>query len=323
MSGYRTLHRETVETTAIWNVTTSPLLIGGSSSNSSSSHKKKQQQQSGQYRVWTASADGGLRSYRVREKSMKNDDDPAGSLDASALSMTCSHRFVGTTGGTEATTATALGCTQVCVARNYVGEDDMAGDLLVSSLDMAGRVRLWKLSEDEDEDKAGSNDTTGTSNNKPKTVRAENEFRIEDATGTVLMMCPPRWMGPGKDVSVAVACLDGTVAQIATGWVTPSRKLDGDGDGNDDGTTVSKATSPPGTLLDRWGSRGSSIALSIASHPVVRGVVAIGRQDGILDTIPIATMISSTSSTQYSTLSTLEYSTRVPGTSTRVVAPPS
>ena len=277
MSGYRTLHRENVESTAIWNVATSPLLI-------SSSSNQKQQRRSGHYRVWTASADGCVRSYHVQEKSMHDKQDDA-ALDASALSMTCSHVFVGTDGHAPTTTAAAaaaLGCTQVCLARNYVGDDDAAGDLIVASLDMAGTVRLGKLSEDEDGSSSSSDSSSTASSGEPKQIRAAHEFQVENATGTVLMVCPPRWTGPGKDVSVAVACLDGTVAQVATGWLTPQKLAETSNDGS---SSKAKEATPAGTVLDRWGSRGSSIALSMTSHPVATGVVAIGRQDGQLDTI--------------------------------------
>lgn len=278
MSGYRTLHREDVESTAIWNVATSPMLI----SSSISSQKK---QHSGQYRVWTASADGLVRSYRLREKSMqdKQGNDADDVLEASALSMTCSHVLAGAN-GTAAGATTALGCTQVSVARNYVGEDDAAGDLIVASLDMTGTVRLWNIPEDED----GAAANKSNSSDPSKTLKADHEFKVENATGTVMMICPPRWTGPGKDVSVAVTCLDGTIAQVTTGWLTPSR-LD---DTNSSGGDKAKQPTPAGTVIDCWGSREYSIALSIASHPLAPGI-AIGRQDGLLDTIPITAMTNS------------------------------
>ena len=209
-------------------------------------------------------------------------------LDASALSMTCSHVLTGADGNTAGAT-TALGCTQVCVARNYVGEDDAAGDLIVASLDMAGTVRLWNIPEDEDGATADTNNSSETASSQPKTLKADHEFKVENATGTLMMICPPRWTGPGKDVSVAVTCLDGTIVQVATGWLTPSR-LDGTANSGDD--KAKKQPTPAGTVIDRWGSRGSSIALSIASHPMASGI-AVGRQDGLLDTIPITTMSNS------------------------------
>jgi len=298
MSGYRILHRETVagsSGSAIWSVATSSLLVSSSSSNNNNNNNNQQaKRMSGQqYRIWTASADGLVRSYRVKEKSMHDKQDDV-TLDASALTLTCSHVLLGqsqsaeapppfatddTAAAAAATTAaapavTALGSTQVCVGRNYCGEDNDAGDLIVASLDMAGIVRLWKIDEKEDE---SNNITTEADDvNAPKQLKAVHEFQVENATGTVLMLCPPRWTGPGRDVTVAVPCLDGTIAVVATGWLTPSKLADD-----------SKPTeaSPAGTVLDRWGSRGSAIVLSMTSHPTAPGVVAMGRQNGVLDTL--------------------------------------
>jgi len=275
MSGYRNLHREQLESCAIWNVTTSNLLLSSATSSSGSGGLG--------YRIWTASADGTVRSYLAKEKSLE-DTANAAVLDASNLSMTLTHHFVGQSSSSsgeetkvadnEATTGMAsLGCTRVCVARNYAGEDESAGDLIVASLEMTGIVRLWLLPENEDNQVA----TSDLSETMPNVLRPEQEFAVENATGTGMLLCPPRWTGPGMDVSVAVCCLDGTVAQVSTGILTPQRLVDASN------SKDAKEATPAGTVLDRWGSRGSSIPMSIAWHPQAKGVCAVGRQNGQLD----------------------------------------
>ncbi|CAB9517625.1 WD domain, G-beta repeat [Seminavis robusta] len=254
MSGYRNLHREQIESTAIWDVATSPLLLSTT-------------KRDGCYRIWTASADGLVRLYYVHEKTVE-EKQQSSVLDASALSMTCTHILLGSTQKPQQAGISALGCTTVCAERNYVGEDDTAGDLVVASLGMSGVVRIWSFSENADADVV-------LSDNQPqKEVKCLQEFTVENATGTVMMICPPRvWTTAGTtDLCVAVACLDGTVAQVATGIATPSRVPD----------QKEKEPTAAGTVLDRRGSQGSAVPLSIASHPKAP-VVAVGRQDGQID----------------------------------------
>lgn len=264
MSGYRNLHREQIESTAIWDVATSPFLT------------KRAAIQNG-HRIWTASADGLVRSYRLEEKSLE-EKQQSSVLDASALTVTCSHVLLGKSQTDSSSNATALGCTQVCVARNYVGQDDAAGDLVVASLEMSGIVRIWSFSETLDADLSSS--TTTTDKHKHKQVPCLQEFPVDNATGTVMMLCPPNvWTTTtttsGHDLCVAVACLDGTIAQLATGIATPSSRIDPQ-------QQPTQEPTPAGTLLDRWGSQGSAIPLSMVSHPSIP-VVAVGRQNGQLD----------------------------------------
>lgn len=255
MSGYRNLHREQIESTAIWNTATTPLLT-----------KSKVPG----YRIWTASADGLVRAYHVQEKSLQDKQDTV--LDASALAMRCTHILLGNSQTTQAALAssTTLGCTRVSVMRNYAGEDEMAGDLVVASLEMSGKVRIWVFPETEDDDLGGEPGDTS-----PKEIQAFREFLVENATGTVMTLCTPRLVGPG-DVSVAVGCLDGTIAQVATGFMTPQN------------IETNKTNEPKeaGTILDRWGSRGSAVPFSIASHPSAP-VWAVGRQNGQLDILTL------------------------------------
>eukprot|EP00980_Cylindrotheca_fusiformis_P000710 scaffold168_cov124-Cylindrotheca_fusiformis.AAC.10 len=208
-----------------------------------------------QWRIFTACGDGLVRGYLVQEKSMETDV-----LDASACTCHPTHVFLGQ--GQEATTTpTALGCTQVRVARNYVGDDDMAGDLLVVSMDLAGKVRIWKLPEDMD-NKDESSSSTEVAN-----LVAVSEFTVDAATGTCVRILPPKVSGVG-DVCIAVALLNGTVACIATGIATPKAKKD---------------PTEAGTILEVL-SKPGAIAMSMAWHPSEK-YLAIGRQDGLVDIV--------------------------------------
>lgn len=258
MSGYRTIHRERIlaEDTAIWSV--QMILSSGGSC----------------WRIFCASSDGYLRVYAVTEKKQQRrpggggggpqsaaaataakDNDDA--LDASALQIQCTHTLLGSTqppqptasssaaDQTLATTTSLLGCTQVSIVRNYMGQDDTAGDLIVASLDLGGTVRLWSF----DQSFFGEEDTTPTTrstdddNNNgeykqpppKKVVRCKSEFVINQATGTTLALASPRIMTTttttttnqrkSKDnnsaavvaIVMAVGCLDGTIALISTG----------------------------------------------------------------------------------------------------------
>lgn len=243
MSGYRSLHRETVGSYPIWNTATSPVL-------------GKSKAQAPKWRIFTACGDGLVRAYLVQEKSLETQKDV---LDASACTCRATHVLLGK--GQEAHQTTALGCTQVEVARNYVGDDDMAGDLLVVSMDLAGKVRIWQLPEDMDKNPPLSEST------EVSLLSAVSEFTVENATGTCMKIVPPLVSGLG-DVYLAVACLDGTVACVATGIATP------------------KATKDPteaGTVVETW-SKPGAIAMSLAWHPTKKHL-AIGRQDGLVEIV--------------------------------------
>ena len=243
MSGYRSIHREKVIDMAIWSVEATDLLLTSSSKPVVPTTTTELS-----WRIWAACADGLVRSYVVMEASIDSKKD---SLDASALKLICTH---------ELGEKSLLGCTRVSCERNYVGSDDRAGDLIVASLELAGKVRIWKLSEDMDQGK--QHDGLNTMKMKPLA-----EFQVENATGSTFKICPPRSSGVG-DVTLTVGLLDGTIAIVATGLVTPKS---------------TKAASTAGTILDSWGSSGSSVPLSLAWHPKESLCLAVGRQDGIID----------------------------------------
>jgi WD40 repeat protein len=251
MSGYRSLHRESVGSYPIWQIATSPVLTKTTKPNKAPS-----------WRVWTACGDGLVRGYLVQEKTLETQKDV---LDASACTFVCTHVLLGQSQELDdASSSMALGYSQIRLARNYVGDDDMAGDLLVVAMDLSGAIRIWSLPEDMDEEIVNG-DQSSPSPTEPTPLKADQEFLVPNATGTCVQICPPKVSGVG-DVSIAVACLDGTVAVVATGISTP------------------KATKDPtevGTVMDVWSKTGS-IAMSGDWHPSKRNL-AIGRQDGLVE----------------------------------------
>lgn len=307
MSGYRNLHRQQVllaavassksdenpsnETTLkatpsssssacpIWHVQTTSRLL----SHQPSSLLQRGASSSPSWRIWTAAGDGLVRTYLVQEKSLdsKQDNDV---LDASALQLTCTHVLLGegqdspANGVSSATTTTAahtvLGCTRVSLVRNYVGEDENAGQMLVASMEMAGRIRIWQL-DALDDDHVDKKDSPSNSSS-PRSIKSTHEFVASQATGTTLLWCPPRLFGNGP-VLLATACLDGTIAFIASGCSTPATA---------NTTTTAASTSKkelvPGTVVATAGSSGTSLAMSLVFSPTDKMLVA-GRQDGSVD----------------------------------------
>ena len=239
MSGYRSLHRVNVLKCPIWHVVTSPLLTSKPSRVPA-------------WRVWIASGDGLVRSYLIHEKDLQKDV-----LDASACSCYLTHELLGPNQSADSDAETVLGCTQVRLTRNYVGDDDRAGDLLVVSLELSGIVRVWSLPETMDDESLSSSEAA-----KPQQLQSRHEFKVEDVTGTMLQLCPPRICGIG-DVVMALACLDGTVAVVSTGIATPK---------------ATREPEKPGTVVERWSKIGS-IALCGDWHPSQK-TLAVGRQDG-------------------------------------------
>ena len=237
MSGYRNLHRQQVheDGAPVWQAQPSVSKSGQDCWN-----------------VWTASGDGLARVYRVQEKAASDD------LDASALSLSCSHILLGK--NQVSSKKTILGCTQLSLTRNYVGDDDMAGDWIAASLDLSGRVRVWIVSPD------NLSTTTSTAPESPTQIRCNHEFVTGQTTGTLMAICPPRIAGDGN-VCVALAQLDGTIAMVSTGIATPKAK---------------NSPSEPGTVLETWGN--GTVAMSMAWHPSEHTLV-VGRRNGTVDVL--------------------------------------
>lgn len=257
MSGYRSFHRETLGSFPIWQVASSPLLCTGSSNTANN-------QLGASWRIWVACGDGVVRGYLVVEKTLETQTDST--LDAAACRCTLTHVLLGASQeipsaeNDDDKKLTALGCSQVQVARNYVGDDDKAGDLIVVSSDLAGNIRIWVLPEDMD------NDLDPSSLGEPSTPEIAQEFTVANATGTCIKVIPPNTSGV-SDVLVAVPCLDGTIALVATGLSTPKSKND---------------PTAAGVVVERWSKAASSIALSGAWNPTKKSL-AVGRQDGLVE----------------------------------------
>jgi len=272
MSGYRSIHRENLGSFPIWQVASNPVLTTGSNTNHGGST----------WRIWIACGDGVVRGYLVVEKSLATQKD---ALDAAACNVILTHVLLGASqnrpSAEQADEMCCLGCSQVQVARNYTGDDDAAGSLIVVSSDLSGKIRIWILPEDMDNELSridfSSGSTPNNTNNnddnndddsadKPASPEIAQEFCVENATGTCVKIMPPNASGVG-DIFLAVPCLDGTIAIVATGLSTP------------------KSTKDPiaaGVIVERWSKATSSVALSGDFHPKKKDF-AVGRQDGLVE----------------------------------------
>jgi len=160
-----------------------------------------------------------------------------------------------------------IGCSQIQVMRNYVGDDDAAGDLVVVSLDLSGKIRIWVFSEDMDDDLLLEIDDFSSTRSSVASPEIAQEFIIENATGTCLKILPPNVSGVG-DILLAVPCLDGTISLVATGLSTPKSTKD---------------ATEAGVIVERWSKNATnSIALSGSFHPKKKSF-AVGRQDGLVE----------------------------------------
>jgi WD40 repeat protein len=262
MSGYRTLHREHVDTSggAVWSVASSPVLRTKQAS--------CDQTGSNRFRSWvTGSTDGLVRGYVVEETGLQSDGGVRGgepALDASAATVTLTHILEGR--DQVPPSGPSIGGARVCTVRNYVGQDAVERNLIIVSLDLVGTLRVWEFDSTMDADLA-----VGHQPSPPRRIRARYEKQLIGACGTSLALRRPPVEGP---VSVAIGMLDGTVAVVSTGLATPK---------------YSGATAPTiGTIVGTRGSKGSAVALCLCWKPASGGAnetLAIGRQDGTVDVI--------------------------------------
>ena len=258
MSGYRSFHRETLGKFPIWSIASSPLLT-----TTSTAHQKLSA-----WRIWVACGDGIVRGYLVNEKSLNTTTSDA--LDAAACNVQLTHILLGANQSKPNTvendddddvSTRCIGCSQVKVVRKYTGDDDTAGDLIIISSDLSGKIRIWTLPEDMDNELSDS-----AASDEPACPEIVQEFSVENATGTCIQIMPPNVSGVG-DILLAVPCLDGTIALVATGVTTP---------------TATRDPTPAGEIVHRWSKATSSIALSEAFSPTQKSLV-IGRQDGLVE----------------------------------------
>jgi WD40 repeat protein len=278
MSGYRSIHREKIGSFPIWQAVCSPVLTKNSASTTTTTSTRAASAEAC-WRVWLACGDGVVRGFLVIEKTLEQKD----TLDAAACNFILTHTLLDAAGTGASSSAqreeeqteekeeaqqdeqnrleevSAIGCSQVQVARNYVGDDDSAGDLVVISSDLLGKIRIWLLSEEIDDElpEIGRISTS---------INADQEFIVENATGTCIKIMPPNVSGVGN-ILLAVPCLDGTIAIVATGLTTPKYPKD---------------PTEAGTIVERWSKAATSIALSGNFHPKKKSF-AVGRQDGLVD----------------------------------------
>lgn len=298
MSGYRSLHREKIGTFPIWHVAcggstlrnarrsaTAGRVCGGAVGGNNDDDT---------WEVVAACGDGIVRIFDIREKRLGGTD----VLDASAASCSLTRLLIGkgqevsgmtttskstrqqqkqdnqtlsddegNSSATPSPSTFAVGTSQVRIIRNYVGEDDSAGDILFVSINMVGKVRVWVLPEDSgNKDKNSDGRGDGDGDVKPMTMYPVQEFVVPNATGTCIWALATITVG---DVQVAVPCLDGSVVLVATGILTPK-------------TPPKQEPSPAGTVLETWSRGTGSIALSGVWHPS-KQLLAIGRQDGLVE----------------------------------------
>lgn len=224
MSGYRSLHRQQIvvpeqqkqeeppqnEPIAIWDIETTCLLLNPSAQRQRNSNRNC-------WRIWIATSDGYIRTYKVHEKTI-NDTASSSSLDASALSLQCTHILKSRTHPNS--DSGLFGCTRITTIRNYIGTDnnDGVGNLIMASIDLIGTIRIWNFDENWD-DTTGNNDKNPME--EPKTIQAMHEFKtVPNATGTmaqlVILASSPNNI-IGDVVMIAVGCLDGTIVFVSTG----------------------------------------------------------------------------------------------------------
>lgn len=234
MSGYRSLHREQVlnENVAIWSCQATPPFSKCTNNNSSETPI---------WRIWTGNSDGTVRTYLAHPPSLGSYDNcnENGSdgrqqpqpLTAAALALPCTHVLTGIKQQIKSSTIldgsniqSVLGCAVVHIIRNYAGEDNHAGEFIVASLEMSGTVRIWKFPEDWDDTNVQQNQPIVVA--KTPCIPCLVEFNVEGATGTTLQVASPRIMQSIQDVVVAVGCLNGTVAIVATGIPVPNATIE-------------------------------------------------------------------------------------------------
>jgi hypothetical protein len=168
------------------------------------------------------------------------------------MALVNTHVLVGPSASSSTSTtprSSALGCTEVCTVRNYVGDDDAAGDLVVLSLDLSGQICIYMFAEnflgaddtviavadDDDEKESLKTPTTATASSNAKSIQCLFQCSVENSTGTTAALAPPRVFTSVAEVVVAVGCLDGTIVIVSTGIATPNAK---------------KEASPAGTIIE-------------------------------------------------------------------------
>ena len=260
MSGYRLIHRERIlgEDIAIWSSALTPLIRRRKAT------RTKNGDEAISWRFWAACSDGLIRVYLVREVSISQKETE---LTASAISFGEDPTHILRPSSEN---SGVLGCTSLSILRNYAGDDDSAGNVIIAGMDLSGTIRIWELDENFDEELYDQG-SKAHSEIPPKV-----ELELQGATGTAVALGPPRTVIPQlKCLIAAVAFQDGTVSLVSTGIAVPNAVQD------------KKYTVPePGTILNSWGA-GSAMACRLVFRPD-HAQLAVSRQDGTVDVIALS-----------------------------------
>lgn len=278
MSGYRTIHRQAntppIEDSAegkslqqpTWSVCFSPC----NQTHVETRNNSKTASPLAPLRLLTSSSDGLIRAFSITDKSSISNQNV---LDASALSMKLEQILLPSSNMTyprpeeEVNLKLSLGSAAVSSIRNYVGEDSKAGEEVSAAIRLDGFISVWTREEQDVYPESDHGKKSDTDIAKPV-----HEFKIQNATGTTLLLLPPQLTGYSRHgVIMMVGCLDGSVAFICTGVGMPDMRK-----GND-----TSKTGEPGSILDKVGS--GSCPMSLAVQPKAFLTFAVGRKNGTVD----------------------------------------
>jgi WD40 repeat protein len=280
MSGYRTIHRHVISSqtadndpaedlestrTPIWSTSLSPC---------NQTHVQTRNSINSQtfapLRLLTSSADGFVRAFSITDKLSGLNKE---ALDASALSMKMEQILLPKSCMTyplskeEIDNELYLGISTISSTRNYLGEDTKAGGEVSAAIRLDGQVSVWKRDE-----QPIYPESNAEKEQEVEIVKPIHEFKVQNATGTTLLLIPPQLSGYSKyGVVMMVGCLDGSVVFMCTGVGIPDIKK-----GND----ASKA-GEPGMFLDKVGSGSCPVSLAIQSKAYL--TFAVGRKNGTID----------------------------------------
>ncbi len=281
MSGYRTIHRHVVISSQTTNSfpaedseSTPTPTWSASLSPCNQTHVKTRNSINSQtfapLRLLTSSADGFVRAFSITDKVSGLNKE---ALDASALSMKMEQILLSKSCMTypiskeEIDNKLHLGISTISSIRNYLGEDAKAGEEISAAIRLDGYISVWKR--DEQPIYPESNDEN---EKEVEVVKPVYEFKVQNATGTTLLLIPPQQSGYSKyGVVMMVGCLDGSVVFICTGVGIPDVNK-----GND--TTKAGET---GMLIDKVGSGSCPMSLAIQSKAYL--TFAVGRKNGTID----------------------------------------
>ena len=291
MSGYRTVHRIVQPTESgdagdsslrppLWRVRFSPCRTSGDS----------------QQRVIASGSSDYIQCYSIKDRTSK-DVESDSVLDASALSVEPTDRLVSNRHRQD-DSKLSLGYAALDVARNYVGEDDLAGNEIIAASQLGGRVSIWVRLDPAlvERGVTVADDLANLSleSDGINYVKPHAEFTVDAATGTTLAMRPPSlgnyYSKRENDVLVAVGCADGAVLLCKSGVQaarpgdsgTSGKAVVGDSSSTSGESISIRSGSEVGEVVATIGG-GHAPVLSIAFHPSVPNAIAVGRKDGTVD----------------------------------------